>query len=119
MERATAQLSPISAYAVTAFIYEPDRHAVQSWAAACFEQPGRMMRWEARIYWSDEMFRISRLEPQVDPVLSETFSGVNSPLSGINIGIFREFVVRPSGLYGDIPLNTADLSLTGFQAVAT
>ena len=50
MERATAQLSPISAYAVTAFIYEPDRHAVQSRAAACFEQRGRMMRWGARIY---------------------------------------------------------------------
>jgi len=28
--------------------YEPDRQAVQGYANACFEQPGRMMRWEAR-----------------------------------------------------------------------
>lgn len=52
--------------------YEPDRHAVQSQAAACFEQRGRMMRWEARIYWSDEMFRIFGLDPQVGSS-SETF----------------------------------------------
>jgi PAS domain S-box-containing protein len=28
--------------------HEPDRQAVQGHAKACFEQPGRMMRWEAR-----------------------------------------------------------------------
>ncbi len=28
--------------------YEPDRQAVQGHAKACFEQPGRTMRWEAR-----------------------------------------------------------------------
>jgi PAS domain S-box-containing protein len=28
--------------------YEPDRQSVQGHANACFEQPGRMMRWEAR-----------------------------------------------------------------------
>ncbi|MFY9937090.1 MAG: PAS domain S-box protein, partial [Silvibacterium sp.] len=29
-------------------VYEPDREAVQKHAQECFEQPGRMMRWEAR-----------------------------------------------------------------------
>ena len=29
-------------------VYEPDREAVQKHAQECFEQPGHMMRWEAR-----------------------------------------------------------------------
>ncbi len=33
---------------VLSVFYEPDRHAVQEHAKNCFEQPGRMMRWEAR-----------------------------------------------------------------------
>ena len=33
---------------VLAIFYEPDRQAVQEHAKACFEQPGRLMRWEAR-----------------------------------------------------------------------
>ena len=33
---------------VLSVFYEPDRQAVQGHAKDCFEQPGRMMRWEAR-----------------------------------------------------------------------
>ncbi|HEY2498429.1 MAG TPA: PAS domain S-box protein [Candidatus Angelobacter sp.] len=33
---------------VLSIFYEPDREAVQGHANACFQQPGKMMRWEAR-----------------------------------------------------------------------
>ncbi len=33
---------------VLSVFHEPDREAVQNHAQECFEQPGRMMRWEAR-----------------------------------------------------------------------
>ena len=33
---------------VLSVFYEPDRRAVHDHASACFEQPGTMMRWEAR-----------------------------------------------------------------------
>jgi hypothetical protein len=47
--------------------------------------------------------------------MSEPFSRVNSLLSGINAGIFQEFVLRLSGVNGDIRLKTRDLSLASFE----
>jgi hypothetical protein len=47
--------------------------------------------------------------------MSETFSSVNSLLSGINTGIFREFVLRLSGFNGLISLNTGGLSHASFR----
>ncbi|HYZ84549.1 MAG TPA: PAS domain S-box protein, partial [Bryobacteraceae bacterium] len=41
-------LSELVGRPVLNVFYEPDRQAVQSHTNVCFEQPGRMMRWEAR-----------------------------------------------------------------------
>jgi PAS domain S-box-containing protein len=41
-------VSELAGQPVLNVFYEPDRQAVQRYAKDCFEQPGRMMRWEAR-----------------------------------------------------------------------
>jgi len=41
-------VSELVGQSVSNIFYEPDRRPVRRHAAACFEQPGRTMRWEAR-----------------------------------------------------------------------
>jgi hypothetical protein len=55
----------------------------------------------------------------VDPVLSETFSSVNSLLSGINTGIFPEFALNLLGVNGYIPLKIGDLALADLRRELT
>ena len=61
------------------------------------------------------LFLLTYKEMAVEAVLSEPLSRPDSLLSGINTGIFREFVVRLSGLNAHIPLNTGDLSPAGAE----